>query len=274
MNPTTKRVLMNHIKDKERRNGDYDRYDGRDGRYEPEDKFRDRRGREHYDNGRYAPMDLGYSDGGDRYYPDMRRDSRGRYTTPRSEYDGDGRWPDPRYPDGPYIPPVYHERQRGRRENYRPMNKIGFSIDGEMERRPDEAHNNYRSDASYRTEDEMARRKGSRSSGYGESDGYAPLTKEMAMDWAEQMENVDGTHGPHWSMDQVKKVMAQRNIECDPLAYYLALNIMFSDYSKVAKELGVNTLDFYAKMAKAFLDDPDGPGPEEKLARYYEYVVK
>ena len=154
------------------------------------------------------------------------------------------------------------------------MNKIGFSVDGEMERIPNEAHHDYKSDAGYNSMNETAYRSGERTNGHGMGNGYAPLTKEMAMEWAEDMENTDGTHGPHWTIDQVKKVMAQRNIECDPWAYFLALNMMFSDYSKVAKELGVNTLDFYAKMAKAFLDDPDGPGPEEKLARYYEYVVK
>lgn len=35
----------------------------------------------------------------------------------------------------------------------------------------------------------------------------------------------------------------------------------------------LNRPEFYAALAKAFLLDKDGPGPEEKLLRYYEHVV-
>lgn len=301
------------------RYGAYNRYDAKDNRgfgsageedgsgyHEmPEDRFRDRRGREHYDNGRYAPMDMGYMRMGDEHYPDasrypdmrrygggrivrnededwvesrQRRDSRGRYTSPRSEYEGDY-GAESHYPYGPHVPPIYErdtERRNGRRngrEDYRPMNKIGFSLDGEMERVPNEAHHDYQTNAGYEHMDESAYRKGERSGGYGEGRGYAPLTKQRAEEWAEQMENVDGTHGPHWTMDQVKQVMAQKKIDCDPVAFFVTLNMMYSDYAKVAKELGVSNMDFYIKMAKAFLDDQDGPGPEEKIAKYYEYVV-
>jgi len=47
--------------------------------------------------------------------------------------------------------------------------------------------------------------------------------------------------------------------------------MMYSDYSKPAKKFGVNTMDFYVCMAKAWLDDPDAPAG--KTARYYECVV-
>ena len=36
----------------------------------------------------------------------------------------------------------------------------------------------------------------------------------------------------------------------------------------------LNRPEFYAALAKAFLLDKDGPGPEEKLLRYYEHVVQ
>lgn len=98
------------------------------------------------------------------------------------------------------------------------------------------------------------------------------MTKEMAEAWTHHMQNEDGTMGAHWTMEQVKQVMAQRGIDCDPAEFYAAINMVYSDYSNVAKELGVNNIDFYAKMAKAFLDDSDAE--PNKLARYYEYVVK
>ena len=110
------------------------------------------------------------------------------------------------------------------------------------------------------------------SSGYGSGSEYMPMTKQMAMEWTQSMENEDGTKGPHWSMEQAKTVMAQKGIECDPLEFWVALNAMYSDYMPVAKKLGVNNMDFYTQMAKAFLDDKDAL--PDKLARYYEYIVK
>lgn len=106
---------------------------------------------------------------------------------------------------------------------------------------------------------------------------YAPsFDLQMVEEWAASMENEDGTRGPHWSMEQTKKVMAQKEIGGSPLAFYMAINMMYSDYCKVAKKLGVNTVEFYACMAEAFLNDKDaiGGGGEEKLAAYYNAVVQ
>lgn len=63
-----------------------------------------------------------------------------------------------------------------------------------------------------------------------------------------------------------------KGIDCEPLQFWIAMNMIYSDYVKVAKKLGMNNVDFYACMAKAFLDDKDAQ--PDKLARYYEYVVK
>ncbi len=55
--------------------------------------------------------------------------------------------------------------------------------------------------------------------------------------------------------------------------FFVAMNMMYSDYCKVFRKFGVgDKVDFYACMAKAFLDDKDAH--TDKLARYYEYVVK
>lgn len=200
--------------------------------YDVEDKFRDRRGREHYDNGRYAPMD--------HYYNDY-----------------------------PYVDPVYENRQR---TGYnRPMNRIGFSIGGEMENIP----STYRMDASHESPDEMTYMSGSRSSGYGNSsDIYIPpLDKTMAMEWAANMENADGTTGAHWSLEQTKQIMTQKGLNCDPLKFYIAMNAVYSDLCKVFKKLGINSIDAYVDVAEAFwLKDEDAV--KDKLAAYYTYVTK
>lgn len=100
-----------------------------------------------------------------------------------------------------------------------------------------------------------------------------PFTREMAMEWACHMENEDGTMGPHWSMEQVKNVMGRREIKCDPIEFFAALNMMYSDYCAVFRKYGVgDKLDFYIDMAVAFLDDKDAK--DDKLARYYEFVVE
>lgn len=36
---------------------------------------------------------------------------------------------------------------------------------------------------------------------------------------------------------------------------------------------GVNTVEFYADLAKAFLFDKDAKGPEKKIAAYYNCIV-
>lgn len=103
-----------------------------------------------------------------------------------------------------------------------------------------------------------------------------PLTKYMAEEWMRSLQNDDGTTGPHWTMDQAKQVMAQKEIGGSPIAWWITLNMMYSDYCNVAKKLGVNTVDFYACMAEAFLNDKDavGGGGGEKLAGYFAHIVR
>ena len=100
---------------------------------------------------------------------------------------------------------------------------------------------------------------------------YKAITKETAMEWTSRMQNEDGTTGPHWPMEQTEQVRKQRSIECDPLAFYVTMNMMYSDYCRVAEKVGASSLDFYAYMSKAFLDDKDTA--PNKLARYYHCVV-
>lgn len=101
--------------------------------------------------------------------------------------------------------------------------------------------------------------------------GTAPLTKADAVAWVGEMENADGTRGGHWTMEETEKVRTQKNIGCDPVMFYAAMNMMYSDYCEVAKKFSAPVADFCACMAKAFLDDKDAA--PHKLARYYRYVA-
>ena len=103
------------------------------------------------------------------------------------------------------------------------------------------------------------------------------FTEADAREWTAHMENTDGTTGPHWTMDQTSAIADSMGIpehEIPRWAWGVAMNMMHSDYYPVAVEFGLNRPEFYAALAKAFLLDKDGPGPERKLMKYYEHVVK
>lgn len=97
------------------------------------------------------------------------------------------------------------------------------------------------------------------------------LTEERVKKWVSGMQNSDNTRGGHFGMDRAE---LQRNAicsECDKLEFYAAMNMMYSDYCAVAKEMGVDRPEFYAKMAKAFLMDKDAG--EGKLEKYMRHIA-
>lgn len=225
----------------------YDRYD------RMESRFRDRQGREHYDNGRYAPMRGGVEIGGRfRHDPDSERFTAGY---PVDWYDeGWTSWP---------MEGRYADRSGPRLWESRP---IGFQADREWGREP-------RSDMGYAARDEMEYRTAPRMGGYaGAVSRPEPLTRDRAERWVKSMTNDSGAPGQHWTYDQAKQIMTRHGFADDPVDFYAAINMMHSDYCKAAQKLGVDKEDFYAVMADAFLNDEDAP--RDKLARYYEYVAQ
>lgn len=102
--------------------------------------------------------------------------------------------------------------------------------------------------------------------------------KEMT-DWVKDMKNADGSTGAHWSKDQTTSVGKSSGIDFDsgavsPECWYVALNMMHSDYSPTATKYGLDRPDFYAALAKDFLFDKDGGGAKAKLEGYYSGVVE
>lgn len=216
------------------------RYDGRErNAYDGgmEDRFRDRRGREHYDNGRFAPMrNEFYSDrpvyGFSPYdYVDDRR---------RMEY------------------PIYNHHDREREEEKRRRKEHGYAM-SDMD---DEYF--FKVKGRFGREDDMRRGMPGR------------MTREIAEEWTERMKNEDGTKGPHWSMEQVKQLREQKKElqEFDLPDVYAVLNMMYSDYCEVAKKFNVSNIDFYVCMTKAWLDDEDAGAGKAKTLMYYECVAR
>lgn len=109
--------------------------------------------------------------------------------------------------------------------------------------------------------------------GYGRrGKKHDKFTREDADEWTEKMKNADGSKGAHWTFEQTEQVRKQHGYDCDPNEFYAALNMIYSDYYKIGKEFNLNSVDFYAAMAHAFLDDEDAT--ENKLAKYYECIVE
>lgn len=202
-----------------------------------EARFRDRRGREHYNSGRFAPRSA-MDEPEDRY---QTREDVGMHMPP-------------------YAPPVYEEN------GSRPMNKIGFSAE------PRSHDRQYRQDASYERMLEGTRMGGSPPMmGYSRGHG-GHLTREMAEEWTADMKNEDGSRGPHWTMEQARQLMQQRSIDADPVEFWAILNALYSDYCAVLKKHGLGSMELYADLAAAWLNDKDAV--PNKAAMYYECIVK
>lgn len=104
------------------------------------------------------------------------------------------------------------------------------------------------------------------------------LSKTDIKHWKHKLENADGTHGEHFDMQQVVQAAERANIkfnDFDEKEFCIAVNMKYSDYCNVIKKYipPDKELAFCVDMAKAFLDDADGPEPSEKLALYYHFIV-
>lgn len=150
-----------------------------------------------------------------------------------------------RYID-PYPIPRYPDVEYGRR-----MPQIGFSQSGDWDKRSGQYERGGADSRSIK----MPRQH---------------LTHDEAEEWCDNMANADGTKGPHWTYEQASQLMAQRGIDCDPMDFWVTLNMMHSDYSKVAKAYSTNNPNFYADMAAAFLCDEDAV--KDKLVQYWEHI--
>ena len=202
--------------------------DSTGGTYWPEDRFRDRRGREHYDNGRYAPV---RNEGG--YGAESRRKRMvGEYDEP---------WGDDGY---------RHTYGPSYEDDGRPVNTIGFE----------------RPNVLMLPMNHTTGRSGSMETASSPKMHHG-FTQEMAEEWVASMQNEDGTKGPHWKMEDVQKLIKQRGLRVDPVEFYAVLNGVYSDYCAVAKKHGVNSMDFYVDFAMAWINDKDAV-PDKTMVYY------
>lgn len=218
----------------------------------------------------------------------QRRDSRGRYMEDdegaRMAYDGnqgrmgyDGRESSYRPLPEPHIPP-YLDRPG--------MNDIRRSDEGRMRDKNIVNIHDYQDKRRIGFGDNRMHhddgRKGGQKIEAGGTFWMAPhggekLTREKAEKWVRSMHGDDPkARGEMWTYEDAKKLAEERGLPTegqDMIDFYVALNMVYTDYCKVAKEHGVDTEDYYADLAVAWLYDRDAKPPTEKLMAYHKYVV-
>ena len=231
--------------------GNDDRRD--DGRID--NRFRDRTGREHYDNGRFAPMRNEYDGGMNMNY---NRTNMG-YTEPVRmggyDHDMDARrsW-EIIENNGPHMEPRYDGDYN--RDGMRRVMGFGGS-----------------SYVDHPRMDEMTHRSGEKMPGHASTKSMPVLTREMAEEWMAMLKNADGSKGPHWTFDEVKNLMQSRGVQGDPLTIWVGMNAEYSDGVMLNRKYGMDRPEYYLDAAVTkWMNDKDAV--EDKAAAYFMHVVK
>lgn len=108
--------------------------------------------------------------------------------------------------------------------------------------------------------------------GHTQGDGEH-LTREEAEEWVEGMQSEDGKPGPRWPMHEIERYAGNFGVQGEEIVeFWAVINALYSDYCKVARKYGVDKVEFWADLAKAFIRDKDAePG---KVRLYYECIAK
>lgn len=111
---------------------------------------------------------------------------------------------------------------------------------------------------------------------YGQAQyhGIGGISKEDAQLWVDNMLGADGTRGPRWSMEDVRSLAEKRGYttEDELVTFWTIMNMLRADYCEVAKYYGVSSPEFFADMARAWINDPDAV--RDKAGRYMEYIAQ
>ena len=105
-----------------------------------------------------------------------------------------------------------------------------------------------------------------------EDDEDPAFSSQMAVEWAESLQNADGTRGPHFSREKAREIQRQYGVDCDPVLFWAVINSLYSDYDEALKKNNASTTEMYACLAKAWIKDEDAV--PDKAAAYYRYIVQ
>lgn len=110
--------------------------------------------------------------------------------------------------------------------------------------------------------------------GFQSNDHEAVLNKETVMEWVEEMEDSEGVKGGKYTWHQAQQYAMNKGITGHQrqLEFYWAMNAMYADYHEAGKKFGVDKPDFYACLAKLFIEDPDAV--DNKVEEYHRHIAK
>lgn len=103
------------------------------------------------------------------------------------------------------------------------------------------------------------------------------LTDKEYKEWVDHMVDADGGTGGMWTKEETTAVARKIGIDFKDFSeadFHVAMDMVYSDYCEVFDKYGMDKPEIYAEIAKAWLCDEDTLQGAEKLAAYYEYVVK
>lgn len=114
---------------------------------------------------------------------------------------------------------------------------------------------------------------------YADDEEEFRLTTSDIKEWKKMLKNADGTLGEKFTKEEIESAAEKLGVDYDGYTekeFCLAANILYSDFGKALKQYIPEEKEavVYAKMAKAFLEDPDAPEGGEKLAIYYNCIAK
>lgn len=102
------------------------------------------------------------------------------------------------------------------------------------------------------------------------------LDRQTAQEWVDQMSKPDksGAKGGKWTYDQTTQLLKDKNLDLDPVTFFVVMNMLYSDYGKTLVKHGMNNVDLYIDMAKDWIEDDDVAAGKAKTADYYYCIVK
>lgn len=204
---------------------------------------------------------------------EQQKKEKGGHEGNKEQYGGQGRYPGEheakRYGHEPGFGNDYGE-SRMHKQGMDPMSKRHEDYGNERHEHEDDYSGRQKAQGQrrgYESEDDEEDDRGShKHKGNGQVDEW------QARRWVSAMQGEDGKSGEHYTPEKAAILMRQHCPECDKWEWYVAINMMHSDYGPIAKQVGVDCDTMCAMMAKAFLKDEDAA--EGKLEKYMEAIPK
>lgn len=153
------------------------------------------------------------------------------------------------------------------------------------DRRPMHEYDERRYRGDYREPERDGRYMRERGGEYEERHEHHERREELSLprhemrEWKRRLKNADGTTGEHFTAEQMHEASHQVGAtfeEYDEAELCMAANMLYSDLCEALRVVIPKDREamMYAKMARYWLEDEDGPKGSEKLALYFYCIVE